>query len=461
MSAAESSARYREVLGYLEGFTNYERVSDVHGDIPTLGLGRMGYLLDHLDHPECSCPVVHIAGTKGKGSTAIMTAALLSASGYRVGLYTSPHLLTVRERIAIDGKAIGRKAFCAAFERVQPAIEALAEHAAWRPATYFEIMTALAFTAFAQAQVDVAVVEVGLGGRCDATNTVAPVVCGITTVSLDHVQQLGDTLEAIAAEKAGIIKADTPVLSAPQTPEVLAVLREVAVAKGAELRCVGSDAIGCERLGQSETRAEGQRLALSSWRVPEYGEIFLPVLGAHQAENAALALGLVETFLEARGAAPLTGERIGRAWRSLVLPARVQVVGRQPRTVLDGAHNPASAWSLAETVRESFAELAPKVFLVGVVGDKDAAAMLRVLAPLADVLVLTTAPGGRGRAAAELAALPEAQCGGNCVAVPDVLPALQEARRAAGPNGLLVVTGSFYLAGSVRALLLGEAAEGG
>lgn len=439
----------QEVLEYLDRFTNYERVVDYAPGTGDFGTERIETLLGRLGDPQTAYPVLHVAGTKGKGSTSVMAARLLEAEGLRVGLYTSPHLEDVRERIQVAGAPIPYVRFCEAFALVQPAVEAM-KREELRP-TYFEILTAMAFQAFRESRVDVAVVEVGLGGRLDATNVVnLPVtVSAITTISKDHVKQLGNDLLSIAGEKAGILREETPVVLAPQNGEVMKALRARAKAKGAPVIEAGKDLRVKLREDPADTAPEApQRLDIHTWR-GRHLDVALPVLGAHQRVNAGLAVGLVESFLERQGRGPLSTETIRKAWRSLSLPCRQELVGRDPWVLLDGAHNPASAWALAETVQRRFPAMR-RVLVFSAAADKEIPVMLRILQPLMDQIILTTNGSPR---CMDLKRVSE-HIAQTFQGVPHMEPeperAFLRAKAYAGPDGLVIVAGSLYLAGQLR-----------
>jgi dihydrofolate synthase/folylpolyglutamate synthase len=449
MPPSAAPPRYEDVLAFLDGFTNYERVSDFTAGPETLCLDRMRHLLDQLGRPQDACPALHIAGTKGKGSTATMAAALLQAAGRRVGLFTSPHLVSVRERIVIDGTPVSRERFCAAFAAVRPALEATAARREWSPPTYFETLTAMAFVAFAAAEVDLAVLEVGLGGRFDSTNVVRPVATAITPVSLDHTRQLGDTLGAIAAEKAGILKPSVPLVLAPQPPEAEAVIRGRAAELDAPVLAFGEDRLQVRTIHPPGPDTP-QVLTLTAGRAALAG-VPLPLLGRHQSVNAAVAAALVDAFLAAREEPPLTDAVARRAWRPLRLPARLEITGRRPWVLVDGAHNPASAWALAETLQDRFAG-ARLTLIFGAAQDKDIPGMLRVLAPLADRLVLTESGNPRGLPAANAVAHVPEGLDLSLEVEPDPREALTRAVARAGAEDVVCVAGSLYLAGRVRRL---------
>jgi dihydrofolate synthase / folylpolyglutamate synthase len=445
--------RFAEVLDYLSRFTNYERASDYQADPATLGTERMSEFLLRLGSPQTRFPAFHIAGTKGKGSTSYLAAALLKSCGCRVGLYVSPHVDHLRERIQIGLEPVSEERFCEAFARVRPAVEAMRQSPEGKPPTYFEILTALAFLIFAEAKVGIAVVEVGLGGRLDATNIPdLPVVASaITTVSRDHLQQLGSDRLSIAGEKAGILKAGVPLVMGPQAADVEKFLRERAARGGSRVVAVGAEATAAYREPPPLDAPEApQRLDLVTWRARHH-DVPLPLLGEHQLANAATALALAEIYLETQDSGPLDTASIRRAWRDLVIPGRTEVVARDPWVILDGAHNAASAWVLGETLRKRFSTT-QRTLVLSIARDKEVAAILRILLPLAERAILTTNGSPRCLDPEEMRKLAGGQ-GPELLVQPDPLEAVAQAVKATGPDGLVCITGSLYLVGAVRSFL--------
>ncbi len=410
--------RFDEAFDFLRSHTDYERMAAPPGRSP-YDLRRMTRLVDALGHPERRFRSLHIAGTKGKGSTAHMAEALLRASGFRTGLYTSPHLVHPLERIRLDGVPVSERDFVWAMNRMEEVLRRL------RP-TFFEIMTAGAFLVFARKRVDWAVVEVGLGGRLDATNVIRPQACAITTIDYDHMDRLGTTLAEIAAEKAGILKPGVPAVSSPQRP--------------AAARVLARRAPGLRRPAFRVHRARNGVLEFSSgnWRVR------LRAAGAHQAANAATALALVEA-----GGVALRTSAVRRAFAGLRLPARAEVLEGSPRVVVDAAHNPVAAKALAAALR-TLSRRRRRILVFGASADKDARGMLRALAPRAALVVLTRAEHPR---AADPRRLAEHVAGRPAVLARNVGEAVATARALARDVDEVVVTGSFYVAGEALAAL--------
>lgn len=390
-----------------------------------LGLERIRELMAALGNPERSFKSVHVAGTNGKGSTCAMIESALRASGRRTGLYTSPHLIAPTERIRIDGRDVDEREFAEAFQHVHDvAMRALDEHP-----TYFETVTAMAFHLFRERGVEWTVVEVGLGGRLDATNVVAPELCVITPVDFDHEAWLGSSLTAIAGEKAGILKPGVPAVVSNQWPEADARIREVAAAVGAPL---------VEPIAPTdvEVDANGCRFVLGDLRIE------CPLAGEHQVENAAtavralLALGLDAAVIE-RGVGTA-------AW-----PGRLERVGRRPDVILDGAHNPAGVRALAAYIRRFFA--GRRVWLVyGAMRDKSIEEIGDLLAPVAHQIILTAPDSPRALRPEALAPLfdhPRVRIAADLAAALDLT-------RDADPDDAIFITGSLFLVGEARKLLV-------
>jgi dihydrofolate synthase/folylpolyglutamate synthase len=410
---------YAAAMDYLNRATDYER-QEARYSSSTYNLDRMRRLCAAMGHVERTFPSLHIAGTKGKGSVAHMAEAILRRAGYRTGLYTSPHLVDLRERIRIDGSEVSERDFLWAMNRMERALRRL------RP-TYFEIMTEAAFLLFSRRRVDYAVIEVGLGGRLDATNVIVPAACAITRIDYDHMDKLGHTIRAIAREKAGIIKPGVPVVTGLQRPAALSEIRRAARPQvPAVWRPIPAGTV-------LKFKVEGVR-----------GKVYrceLPVLGPHQAGNAAIAIGLVEA-----SGAEVTPFEVREALRRVRLPGRIEVVRRRPWVIVDSAHNPVSARALREALQPLRRRRTLLVF--GASADKDWAGMLRELGP-ADFSIFTRARSPR-------AAAPEAlmrRSRGPAVRVERVDEAVALARQLAGPEDAVVVTGSFYVAGEALASL--------
>ncbi|MEI2716201.1 MAG: folylpolyglutamate synthase/dihydrofolate synthase family protein [Candidatus Nanopelagicales bacterium] len=418
--------------------------------VPTLD--RVARVMELLGDPQRSPRIVHITGTNGKTSTARMIETLVLSSGLRVGTFTSPHLNSVTERIRVDGHPIGAEEFVASYEDIRPVIDIVdTEQAAEdRPAlTFFEVLTCIAFAAFADAPVDVAIIEVGLGGRWDATNVADADVAVITPVALDHEVWLGHTIEQIAAEKAGIIKPRSIAVIGHQDPTVMALLLQRCADVGAAARVVGRDIDLVERV----VAVGGQVLGIRTV-TGQYDEVFLGLHGGHQADNAVLAVAAVEALLVSHSA---LDSALVDAIGSVTSPGRLEVVAREPTVLIDSAHNPAGARALAQAVRDSFTF--PDLTLVlAAMADKDVAGIMSALRDVADRVVVTRNNSWRSCDPQTMAELAAAVWGADHVDVePDLAEALTVARRhAEQTGGGVLVTGSVVTAGDARTILGAE-----
>jgi len=418
-------------------------------------LDRITDLLDLLGSPQRGYPSIHVTGTNGKTTTARMIDALLRAFGIRTGRYTSPHLESVTERIAIDGVPLDADRFTATYDDVAPYAELVDGRHPDR-VTYFEFLTAMAFAAFADAPVDVAVVEVGLGGRWDATNVVDAPVAVVTPIGLDHVGILGDTVTAIATEKAGIVHAGATAVLAVQPEAALGPLTSRASEVGATVRMQGVD-FGVRR----RTLAVGGQLLDLDGLGGGYDEIFLPLHGAHQAGNASTALAAVEAFFGASDRGTLDVEALREGFAQVTSPGRLEIVRRGPTVLLDGAHNPAGAAALAAAIEDEF-DFDQLVAVIAVLDDKDVAGLLGELEPVVSSVVVTATSSPRALpvdALAEIAA--EVFGDDRVVPAPRLDDAIERAIALAesGPlgGGGVLVTGSIVTVGEARRLLRGGA----
>ncbi len=426
-----------EAIDYLYSYVNWEVERHVRYSPEVMTLERPRKVLSALGDPHRQYPVIHITGTKGKGSVGAMSAAALQAAGLRVGLYSSPHLQDFRERFRINNRLIGEEDFIALVNQLRPVIEPIPD------ITWFEVTTALAFLFFAQQEVDVAVIEVGLGGRLDATNVVVPVVSVITSLSYDHTYLLGDSLASIAREKGGIIKPGVPAVSAPQPPEALEVLAEIAADVGAPLTLVGRDWL----YTPGTSTRDGQTFIAGPAGSPH--EVYRTALtGEHQALNATVALAALEWVRRAGLVVP--DEAVRDGFRTVDWPGRLEVVLRSPLLVLDAAHNGASAQFLAASLNDLFPQQ-PFALIFGASADKDVEGMFDALLPLADYLVAAQAVHPRALSVEEIAARALAKGYARpIVKAPAAQAALEVASDLVGPNGLICTTGSLFIVGEMR-----------
>jgi dihydrofolate synthase/folylpolyglutamate synthase len=412
-------------------------------------LDQITAVMDLLGDPQCTFRVVHVTGTNGKTSTSRIIDALCGAHGVHTGRFTSPHLHSMRERIALGGESISPEAFVAAYDEVIPIIE-LVEARQGPRMNFFQTLVALGYAAFADAPVDLAVVEVGLGGRWDATNVADGEVAVLAPVDIDHTRLLGATASQIAQEKAGIIKPGAIAVSAAQRPEVLAIFAERADEVGARLLVAGVDfGITARQL------ALGGQLLTVRGLSGDYDELFLPLHGAHQGDNAALAIAAVEAVLGG-GDRRLDPEVLRAGLTAVTSPGRLEVVRRSPTILVDAAHNAHGAAALREGLAEAFS-FARLVGVVAVLADKDAAALLEALEPVLDHVVVTRNSSPRSMNPAVLGEIAAQIFGRERVSVVPALPdALEEAVTVAESEGLgggVVATGSVVTAADVRQLL--------
>ncbi|MFC5168374.1 bifunctional folylpolyglutamate synthase/dihydrofolate synthase [Nonomuraea angiospora] len=412
-------------------------------------LDRIAALLDVLGSPQRAYPVIHIAGTNGKTSTARLTEALLKERNLRVGRFTSPHLVSVRERITVDGEPLSEERFAEVYEEIIPYVELTDTQG--RRIQFFELLTAMAFAAFADTPVDVGVIEAGMGGSWDATNVADGTVSVITPISLDHTDRLGPDIPSIAGEKAGIIKPGSTTVLAQQELAAAEVLMRRAAEVGAVVAREGLEFGVLNR----EVAIGGQLLTLRGLK-GVYDEVYLPLYGAHQASNAACALAAVEALTG--GDDPLDVDLVRQAFAQAASPGRMEVVRRTPTVVIDAAHNPGGMQATLEGLHEAF-DFAKVVGVVAVMRDKDVDALLELLEPVLDEIIVTRNSSPRSMSPEELAALAEPLFGEERVHLVERLDdAIDQAIGAADAEGEfsgtgVFITGSVVTAGDARQLL--------
>ncbi len=437
---------YDAALRYLFSHTDYEQMLRVRYNRDTFSLDRMNGLLKKLSNPHTKLKTVHIAGTKGKGSTAMMLASMLRSCGLKVGLYTSPHLQDIRERIRINGDMISRAALTRQIAKIEPIIEKMKGD---KP-TFFEIFTAIAFDHFADQQLDVVVVETGLGGRLDSTNVLKPMVCGLTSISMDHMHQLGKTLKEIATEKAGILKSDVPAISVPQDPEAERVLRKIGRQNGAKLLFTGRDIDFSYRVESSRMDGCHTRVCLTTPQ-SRFEHLPVPVLGEHQAVNCGLALALLDQ-LKQQGMAIDDGRAV-EGLNNVYLPGRMEMIYSDPRVLADGAHNADSVRALMRAIGQHI-PYDSMVMIFGCAADKDIQGMMEQVATGADKVIFTRASNSpRAADPKELAEIYEELSGRVAQVMEDVTEAIRTAANAVSREDLICLTGSFYLIGEAKQLL--------
>jgi dihydrofolate synthase/folylpolyglutamate synthase len=435
---------YDEALAFWYGRVNYEHKTPLAGDFK---LERMRTLMRRLGDPQQRLRIVHVAGSKGKGSTSAMLAEILQRAGYRTGLFTSPHLVRVEERIQVNGSPISSVELTALLEDVRAAV-----HAGRLEPTFFEIATAAGFRHFVRQRVEIAVVEVGLGGRLDSTNVCEPLVAVITSISHDHTQMLGMQLESIAAEKAGIVKPGLPVVSGATVPEAKSVIERICRDRQAQLRQLGADFHYVYEPGF----VDKDRITPPRFRVVNTGfsqrSFELALFGEHQAANAAVAITVVQCLRE-RGL-HIAESVVAAGLAHVKWPARLEVIGRGPFVVLDCAHNVASVVALIQTITTSF-PASGRLLIFACSGDKDLEGMFRVLVPhFRHVFLTKFSTSTRAVSPEELADIL-----GRVSDIPyttclSASEAWCAARAVARPDDLICITGSVFLAGEMRSLLV-------
>ena len=438
---------YRESINHLLSLVDHERRQPVAPRQKQIfDLGRMESFLDLLGSPQRSAPTIHIAGTKGKGSTAAFCDAVLAAAGYRTGFYSSPHLHSFCERIRRDTTPITQDKFACLVEELWPYQEQFGSNAQLGAVSLFEFMTAMAFRCFSEDRVDFQTIEVGLGGRLDATNVVEPEVAVITSISLDHTGILGSSLAQIAAEKAGIIKAQVPVVIAPQPPQVLDVIRA---------KCREQHALPVRLPEDVSWSLEGHDIYGQSLRVRgRLGEYSLqiPLLGAHQLENASAALAALEILME-KGYA-ISQDAIREGFAKASWPCRMEVLCKRPLLLADGAHNPHSIGVLLRPLPE-YLSYRRMTLIVGFSRDKQISEMVDLLAQQATTVYATRSRHPRSVPPGELVAMFRDQGVASIEEIETVDEAVSLARQGAGPEDLILGTGSLFVAAELREAVLG------
>lgn len=442
--SAPAIGSYEAALEYLHGHVNFEKRTQRAEDRHEYRLDRMRAILEALDNPQKHLRCVHVAGTKGKGSTCEMVASGLEACGYTVGIYTSPHLLDLRERIRINRRPISQDALTSGVAQLAKA--AAAVQPSHGPATFFELLTALGFLHFAQQAVDAAVIEVGLGGLLDCTNVINPEVAAITSIGLDHMAILGDTVEEIAAQKAGIFKPGVPALAIQQDPKITKVFRETAARIGAPIQIVGEDIEFSFRFEWQAGLGPTARVNLSTER-SNFEHVPVPLRGEHQALNCGLALAILDKLSERGFVCP--ENKVVRGLEDVRLPGRFELVVQSPRILVDVAHNPDSIKALVKTIG-AYMQYDSLVVVFGCSADKDSESMLRNLATGADKVIFTQADTPRAVPAAELARKFHDLSGKVAHATKSTAEAMDLALRAINRGDLVCITGSFYTCGEAK-----------
>ncbi len=407
----------------------YTYLASLNIDSMRFGLEAITALLMRLENPQNSYKTILIAGTNGKGSTAAMLASILHSAGYKVGLYTSPHLIDVRERIVVSDRKITKKEFSHTVEDVKRKLE--------NQVTYFEFLTAVAFLYFQSQQVDIAVLEVGLGGRLDATNVCKPIVSVITNIAVDHTAYLGNSLTTIAREKAGIIKQNGVCITAAKQKNVLEVVKKVCLDRRSKLYCLGRD-IRIKRQKDGFLTYHGLQRNLKN--------LPIPLQGRHQCSNAALALAAVE--LCGNNGFQVDDEAIGQGLANTQWAARLEILQNDPLFLLDGAHNPAGMRVLCQALKRDFS-YRRLIFIFGALADKDYRKMLRIIAPLSSKIIVTQLKTGRAVPVVDMT-YELTKMGYPVIVTENTGKAIERALAIANRKDLICAAGSLYLAGEVK-----------
>jgi len=433
---------YRNALAYLESLPNFEKRPTGRAASHAFKLSRIQKMLATLGNPHKEFRTAHIAGTKGKGSTAAMLASMLHGNRLTVGLYTSPHILDVRERIVVNDRVISEPEMTRLVAKVAQIARRLKDD----PPTHFEVLTCVAFLYFAGREVDIAVIEVGLGGRLDATNVIRPEVCGITNISFDHMQVLGSTLTQIAEEKAGIFKPGVPVISSPQHPDVEKVLRRVAQKVGCPLQIAGKDFEFSTRFESSRVTGPQTRICVTT-ATSHFEHVHVPLLGDHQARNCGVALGMLDA-LKGRGF-KLDDELAMAGLARTSLPGRMEQIHARPRVIVDGAHNAASIEAAMHAIGQNVS-CDSLIVIFGCSTDKDVQGMLSLLSHGADKVIFTRSTHPRAADPAELAARFKELTGRSEQFAPTLAAALEIAEKAVTRDDVICITGSFFLVADAK-----------
>ncbi|MBN8645110.1 MAG: bifunctional folylpolyglutamate synthase/dihydrofolate synthase [Planctomycetes bacterium] len=445
---------YQAAVRYLYERVNVERMNAKQVDPKMFKLDRMQALLEAMGNPQDAVKFVHVAGTNGKGSVCAMTTSALRGCGYTVGLYTSPHLVDLRERIQINGQMISHHAFTDLMGRAADAAATL--NPKLGEPTFFELVTAVGLAHFADEAVDVAVIEVGLGGKLDSTNVITPEVAAVCSISLDHTQFLGKTPGEIARQKAGIFKKGVPALTFDQSAEVIEAMREVAAQVEAPFQVVGKDIEFSSRFEHNPLLGHHTRVGLTTAR-NLYEHVPVPLKGDHQAQNCGLVLAIIDKLSE-RGF-DLPSSKVVLGLEQTSIPGRMELIWKQPKVLVDGAHNPAALSALSKNIG-AHVTYDSLVMIFGCAADKDIDQMLHSVAATGDKVIFTKVKGNtRAALPQDLARRFADHTGKMCQVAETLEDALKLASRAAGRDDLILITGSFYLVGEAKKLFADRAGK--
>jgi dihydrofolate synthase/folylpolyglutamate synthase len=434
---------YEDAIRYLFSRTDYEKEQHLRYNVTTFDLGRMEKFLSLLGNPHKKIDTVHIAGTKGKGSTATMLAKMLEANHYKVGLYTSPHVVHLHERITVNSRMISEPEMLGLMNRVYAPVEKVSKTDSL---TFFEIMTALAFMHFLDKAIDIGVIETGMGGRLDSTNVIKPKVVGITSLSLDHMNQLGNTIDSIAREKAGVFKTGVPVVTVQQEPAAMQVLKSHANAVKAPFSVTGVDIDFSHRFETSREHGPHTRICLTT-PTSKFEHLRVPLHGRHQAINCGLALAMLDKLKSAGYS--IDNEKAIDGLNKVSLSGRMEMICDDPRIMIDGAHNAASIQALMQAIGQHI-PYDSMVVIFGCNNDKDIKGMLHNLQYGADKVIFTRSNSVKAMSPQILTDMYAEMSGKMCQAADNLGEALQVAKSAITKEDLICITGSFYLIGQAK-----------
>jgi dihydrofolate synthase / folylpolyglutamate synthase len=437
----EHEDRYQSILDYLYSYVDLSLTRNLRYSTEKFNLERMRSFVGLLGNPHLDYPIVHVAGTKGKGSICSLIANVLLSAKYKVGLYTSPHLQEFTERIKVNNHDIEKGKLINLVEEIKPVINII------KGLSTFEITTALAFLFFSRIKVDIAVIEVGLGGRLDATNVVHPIVSVISTISKDHVKILGNSLEKIAKEKAGIIKNNVPVILSKQKPRVQHLLHNISKAN----RSPVIDATYDYQYQTTLQNLDGQDFILSN-KNSEICKLHLPLLGAHQIENAITAYSAIQ-IIKKNGFA-ITDQNIYDGFANVKWPARFEILSKKPLIIIDSAHNTDSIQKLVNTIK-IFTPIKNVILIFGTSEDKDVKGMLKIMIPIVKILITTQSIHPRALDSEEILSIAQKQ-GGNGLSISSVDSALQKALENWDEKSVIIATGSIFIASAIRELWISK-----
>jgi len=435
---------YDQAMKYLFDCTDYERQRKLRYNVTTFNLDRMEELLKGVGNPHKKIKTIHIAGTKGKGSTATMLARMIEANGYNVGLYTSPHVTTLHERIVINSRMITQREMLDLINRIHGPVEKLGRKD--QAPTFFEIMTAMAFMYFADKKVDIAVIETGVGGRLDSTNVIAPSVVGITSISVDHPNLLGNTIDSIAKEKAGVIKAGIPVVTVNQDPKAMRVLKKQASSVKAPLSVTGRDIDFSYRFESSREHGPHTRICVTT-STSRFEHLKVPLPGEHQAINCGLALAVLDK-LKGQGY-KIDDDKAVAGLKTVSMVGRMELICDDPRIIVDAAHNAASIKALIQAIGQHI-PYDSMIVIFGCNTDKDVRGMLTQLQYGADKVIFTRSNSPKAVYPQDLADMYTEICGKMCQTAISIREAVRTAQSAITREDLICITGSFYLVGQAK-----------